>query len=233
MHHKDKRRIIAWLKDLREKQYIEWIYDGNDFINKTKPAVYSLDLNGIRHLRELDEYPIAELRKRYKEPSRTQAFIDKCILLANCCINLEYSSVGDIHYVYQLEADYLNPSSNDSRYDDLHKLKPNIYYEKSEARQKSVYIVYIFDATSPRYMIKKRLKDIAMYLYDEDWRGRLKTDSLAVHIACVSKKDLIYAKRFTARLLEDIGREDDAHIRFSTVDYININGVTGAIWEEV
>ncbi|HEU4965914.1 MAG TPA: hypothetical protein VFT53_00345, partial [Candidatus Saccharimonadales bacterium] len=26
MHHRDYRRINAWLKDLREKQYVEWIY---------------------------------------------------------------------------------------------------------------------------------------------------------------------------------------------------------------
>ena len=52
MGHKDKRRIGAWLKDLREKHYIEWIYS-TDFAEKTKPAIYYLGINGIRLLRTL------------------------------------------------------------------------------------------------------------------------------------------------------------------------------------
>ncbi len=50
MHHTDKRRISSWLKDLGEKQYIEWIYQADDPIESTKPAIYYLGLNGIRCL---------------------------------------------------------------------------------------------------------------------------------------------------------------------------------------
>src|SRR5579884_2239122 len=79
LNHKDKRRIISWLKDLREKQYVDWRYDATDFIAKSQPAIYYLSLNGIRYLRQLDIYPNEDLRKRYKEPNRTQVFIDRCL----------------------------------------------------------------------------------------------------------------------------------------------------------
>jgi hypothetical protein len=46
MNHKDKKRVIVWLRDLRKKQYIEWIYS-TDFVEKTKPAIYYLSLNGM------------------------------------------------------------------------------------------------------------------------------------------------------------------------------------------
>lgn len=111
LHHKDKRRIFAWLKDLREKEYIEWIYDKNDFANKTKPAVYYLGLNGIRYLRTLNEYPSTELRKRYKESSRQQSFIGRCLTLADCCITAGTKSIGDVQYSYALEADYTKPNN--------------------------------------------------------------------------------------------------------------------------
>jgi len=39
LNHKDKRRIIAWLSDLRSKGYVEWIYS-TDFTEKSKPAIY-------------------------------------------------------------------------------------------------------------------------------------------------------------------------------------------------
>ena len=39
LNHKDKRRIISWLKDLRDNKFIDWKYNATDFIEKTKPAI--------------------------------------------------------------------------------------------------------------------------------------------------------------------------------------------------
>src|SRR6266496_3334797 len=65
LNHKDKRRIISWLKDLRDKQYVDWHYNATGFITKSQPGIYYLGLNGIRYLRSLNEHPSQELRKRY------------------------------------------------------------------------------------------------------------------------------------------------------------------------
>lgn len=66
MGHTDKRRVSSWLKDLREKQFIDWFYDPDNPNEKPKPAIYFLGINGIRFLRESGDYPEDELRKRYK-----------------------------------------------------------------------------------------------------------------------------------------------------------------------
>lgn len=124
--HKDPKTINLWLRDLRAKGYVEWIYSTH-FAEKTKPAVYYLGLNGVRYLRTLtrtshDEdgetvaspaYPPEELRKRYKEPARSQTYIDRCVLIANCCITLERADTENeaegkkLRFYYQTEADYL------------------------------------------------------------------------------------------------------------------------------
>ena len=102
LRHKDPKTINLWLRDLRAKGYVEWIYSTH-FAEKTKPAVYYLALNGVRYLRtvtrkskdddgnivELPTYPSEELRKRYKEPTRSQTYIDRCILIAGCAIALQ------------------------------------------------------------------------------------------------------------------------------------------------
>ncbi len=49
LRHKDPKTINLWLRDLRAKGYVEWIYS-NHFAEKTKPAIYYLGLNGVRHL---------------------------------------------------------------------------------------------------------------------------------------------------------------------------------------
>ncbi|MCA9344861.1 replication-relaxation family protein [Candidatus Saccharibacteria bacterium] len=40
LKHKDKKTINLWLKDLRQKDYINWIYNKHHFAEKTKPAIY-------------------------------------------------------------------------------------------------------------------------------------------------------------------------------------------------
>jgi hypothetical protein len=120
MGHKDYKTINLWLKNLREKEYVAWIYSTH-FAEKTKPAIYYLGLNGIRHLKQLTTtgedgnkqpaYAPEELRKRYRESTRSQTYIDHCVLLADCCITLQQHSIKTVGYYYQTEADYLLESS--------------------------------------------------------------------------------------------------------------------------
>jgi hypothetical protein len=222
MHHKDRRRIGAWLKDLREKEYIEWIYS-TDFAEKTKPAVYYLGINGVRFLKTLNEYPIAEVRKRYRDYTRQKDFIARSLLLVDCVINLEERSrnVDGLEYSFAVRADYTDP---DSDHYFLRDLAPDLYYEKQERQADSIattsYLVTVIDPTLPRYMVRKRLAEYVTYLYDGDWRNDIDATELVVHIACPTKADLIYAKRRTRLLLERIGRDNDTHIRFSTVEKV-------------
>jgi hypothetical protein len=242
MHHTDKRRISSWLKDLRQKQYIEWIYQPDDPIESTKPAIYYLGLNGIRFLRQFDEYPIEELRKRYTESSRKRGFVDRCLLLANCCINMEVRTAGGsgVTYTYSLESDYLNPDSEYHFLCESEFIHPSLCYLKEEEADDGLtetsYLVEILDATTPRYMVKKKLKDYANFLDSDEWEGGMGDGELPiVHIACPSVAELIYAKRYTRKLLEDIGQEDneDICIRFATIEQVKKLGVTGKIWEGV
>src|ERR1017187_1843369 len=62
MGHKDYKRINVWLADLRDNHYVEWIYS-TDFLEKSKPGIYYLGLNGIRWLKEHQDHPIEEFRK--------------------------------------------------------------------------------------------------------------------------------------------------------------------------
>lgn len=231
MHHKDKKRITTWLKDLRQKQYIEWIYDKDDFINKTKPAVYYLNLNSIRYLKTLDEYPASELRKRYKESLRKPDFITKCITIADCCIALEASVTDTVDFSWVVEADYINPSSD---YYFLNELRPGLCFTKRTSTEKKNYLVEVFDVTTPRYMVKKRLKDYIDYLDGDEWQDATGDDlPPIVLIVLPTTAELIYAKRRAGRLLEDSGQDEDLHVRFATAEQLGLHGVTGIIWEEV
>lgn len=233
LSHKDKKTINVWLKDLTQKQYTERMYDADDFVGKTKPAVYYLALNGIRFLKTLDKYPPEELRKRYREAERQQDFIDRCLLLTDCCVAFKNRSTGDVQYSYVTQADYADPESG---YHSLSELGPHLYVGKREPKTTTNYLIEAFDATLPRYRVRKRLKDYVDYVSGGDWERETDDDKPPIALLILpTKSELIYAKRRTRKLLEDEGidEDDDIHIRFSTIEKVRQKGATEKIWEEV
>lgn len=228
LKHKDKRRIISWLKDLREKQYVDWHYNSTDFISKSQPGIYYLSLNGIRYLRSLNQYPNEELRKRYKEPTRTQAFINHCLLIADCCIALQNKSNDELKYGCVLPADYVDP---DSKYHFLDEIKPHLFFSKHQGNKTTNYLLEDFEQMLPRYQLRKRLKDYVDYLANEDWEDTLDEAPIILFVL-PNTAELLYVKRRVRKLLEDEYIED-ASIRVTTTEKLKAQGITSMIWEEV
>ena len=235
LHHKNKVRSSRWLKDLKEKQYVQWIYDAHDFVNKTKPAIYYLSLHGIRYVRSSGNYPDEELRKRYKEPSRKQVFIDRCLLIADCCLALQAKSKsnGDLRYTWVLPADYADPGST---YYFMNELKPHLCFIKQNDEQVTGYLLEALDPLMPRYAVKKRIKDYTEYVLSGCWQDETGyDDSPIILIACPTVADLMYAKRRARKEIEDNDMDEDeaSRIRFATIEKVKQLGATARIWEEV
>jgi hypothetical protein len=226
--HKDKRRIISWLKDLRDKEYVDWHYDATNFITKSKPAIFYLSLNGIRYLREFGEYPAEELQKRYKEPGRSQVFIDRCLLIADCCIALQAKADDQINYPYLLPSDYVSPGNT---YHFLHELKPHLFFSKQQGNEATNYMLENFEPTHPRYQLRKRLKDVIAYLA-ENWDEDNGPTPVAL-LVCANMPDFMYVKRRITQLIGEIDGRRELHIRLTLVDKIRATGITSMIWEEV
>lgn len=233
LKHKDKRRIISWLKDLRDKQYVDWHYNANDFIAKSQPGIYYLSLNGIRYLRSLNTYLNEKLRKRYREPGRTQIFINRCLLIVDCCITLQAKSNNGLKYTCVLPSDYIDPNSE---YNFLSELKPSLCFIKEDNDQTTIYLLEVFDPLMPRYAVRKRIKDYVEYLASGDWQDEAgHDDPPVILIACPTVADLIYCKRRAKKESEDndLSEDEASRIRFATIEKIKELGVTARIWEEV
>ena len=191
MNHKDRKTINLWLRDLRAKQYVEWIYS-TDFAEKTKPAIYYLGVNGIRLLKTLEWdddthiYPLEELRKRYREDSRSQTFIDRCLLIADCCITMEQQNKAGRakSYSYVTQADYVDPGNEYNFLNESELIRPHLCFVKKERKKgeevTTSYLLEVFDATLPRYRIKKRLDNYVQYLDDGEWEGETEAENLPI-----------------------------------------------------
>ena len=248
LKHKDKKTINLWLKDLRAKSYTDWIYNKDHFAEKTKPAIYYLGINGLRHLQNIDFHPSEELRKRYREHERSQTFIDRSLTIADVCVSLEgardESYFPQTWYIYETEADYLSDSYyhflSDNEYIHPHLcFSKELYDGLDDPHAIESYLLEIFDATLPRYRLRNRLKKYVEYLDEEmdEWEQMTYGDPLPVILlVCASLTDLIYAKRRTRGLLAEIWEHEDnerPHLRFTTADKLKQFGVTTEqIWEE-
>lgn len=228
LNHKDKRRIITWLKDLREKEYIDWHYDPTNFIAKSQPAIYYLSLNGIRYLRSLNQYPTDELRKRYKEPTRTKVFIDRCLLVTDCCIALIAKSDDNLQYNFSLPADYIDPN-NPRHY--LDELKPQLYFSKHRNGDVTEYLLENFEQSLPRYQLRKRIRDYVEYLVDI--QGEADGEPPITLFICSTTADLLYVKRCTRGLLDERSNDDGMHVRVTTLDKVRASEIVSMIWEEI
>lgn len=239
MHHKDPKTINMWLKDLRSKDYLAWIYSTH-FAEKTKPAVYYLSLNGVRYLRSLTDnqgyalLPDSELHKRYKEFKRRSDFIERSILIADCCINLEAQNTNQLQRTCIIEADYID---EDHELHLLAELRPNLYIKREQQAENEAevittnFLLTIADASLPRYRLRKRIKNYVEYLDDDMWEGD--DPGPIVLVACATLSDMIYAKRLTRKLLEDLYDDGNIHIRFSTIAKMKQQGVSAKIWESI
>jgi hypothetical protein len=245
LKHKDPKTINLWLKDLRAKGYVEWIYSTH-FAEKTKPAIYYLGLNGIRYLKKLETYAIDDLHKRYREATRSQTYIDRCVLLADCCIALEQKRTSSIHYYYETEAEYLDDTGYYNFLAEDELIHPNLCFSKEkydESAKEDVtvdsYLLEIFDATLPRYRMKKRLENYIKYLDEEDyeWKEQTDTEKLPILLfVCPRTSDLIYAKRRMRGLIAETWEYDDEErpdVRFTTTEKLKQPGIFAKeIWEK-
>ena len=244
MGHNDYKRINVWLADLRDNQYVGWIYS-TDFTEKNKPGIYYLGLNGIRWLKQNQDHPNEEFRKRYRESARSRGFIDQCTLIANCCIAMDRKNVSQdsadkvsSHYTYALQTDYTDPENDYHFLSESEQIQPGLCFEKTVETKNAVTVttclVEVVEATMPRYRVRKRLKNYIEYLEDGEWQSETDEDEpnpIAMFV-CPTLTDLIYCKRATKRLLEEKWGED-IRMWFTTVEKLNALGVTEKIWEEV
>src|SRR4030081_3582793 len=76
LNHKTHNRINNWLKDLREKGYVERIYS-TTYGEHTKPAIYSIGPNGVSFLKEQNNLSSLQVQTLRRQTKRSKGFIDR------------------------------------------------------------------------------------------------------------------------------------------------------------
>lgn len=233
LRHKNKKTISVWLKDLKEKHYLEWDYS-TKFGENTKPAIYHTGINGIRFLKTQDDCSMEVIQKLYRDGKREESFKQQCILIADASLNFisKSTDTSNITFSFETASDY---AIENSRFHFLAEIEvePSLCFIKQRSNKKTYYLVDVFDATIPNYRIRKRLRNYYDFYQSGEWENKMTKTFPVILFICPTKSVLIYAKRYTKKMLEENQNPDDLHIRFATVDEVKEFGITGEIWEEV
>jgi hypothetical protein len=235
--NKDYKNVNEWLADLREKQYLDWIYS-TDYTERRKPAVYFIGINGIRYLKTQSDCVPELVRRLYRDKSRSSSFITSCLLLGDCAVTLQTSRPDGVTYDFATQSDFAKPGSKYHVLADNNcqllfiKHKPvDQAAETGEDEAISRSMLQIVEENLPDYRAKKRIRDCILFYNSGDWERATEVPFPDALFLCHTLPQLITLKRYAGYLLNEADRPDGLHIKFSTLDKVKELGVTGRVWE--
>ncbi|HEY1074726.1 MAG TPA: replication-relaxation family protein [Patescibacteria group bacterium] len=230
LKHKYHKRINDWLRDLYEKDYVGRIYSTN-FGENTKPAIYYIGSNGIRFLKTQDDCCTEIIQRLYREKSRQESFISRCILIADICLELEAKTSNILSYDLLTES---NLADTESPFHFLTEFDFQLCATKytGKSKKKIRFLLSVFDTTLPRYRMRNRIKKYFEFYASNEWEDATGEAFPNIYVMCPTKALMIYCKRLTKTLLEEQDAEG-LHLYFTYEGLVKKAGVTSEIWESV
>ncbi len=231
LNHKNNRRVKEWLKDLREKNYLEWIYS-TKFEQKSKHAIYYTGLNGIRWLKTQEDCTPEVIRKLYRDGKIEKPFIERSILIGDICLNLTKESNKTESFSLATASDYAHQNTLFHFLTELKDHAPDLCISDQIGKNVIYYLLSMIDPTLPRYKIRSRVGQYVNFYYSNTWEDHTHKPFPIFLIVALEKSDLIYAKRYAKKVLEQNQNPKDLHIAFAMADEVKQFGINSNIWEE-
>jgi len=210
LHHKYHKRINDWLKDLNQKNYLGKIYS-TKLGQNNKPAIYCIGLNAIRYLKTQD-YPTDQLQKLYREDERSQDCIDKYILLAEICLDMQNKTDDKTKYSAATKSDFADKYS---KFNFLAIIAPDLVFLKDSDGMKKYYLLEIFEPTLPQYSIRKKIKQYFDFYFSNAWEDNTQETFPTLLLVCSTTPALISTKRLAKKMLSEYD-DIDLKIEFLT-----------------
>ena len=219
--HKDTRNVQNWLKDLREKGYIEYRdFNRNKFIANTKPAIYFLTKVARKKLKTNPKCELEVLNRVYQEKGTSDKFVDRHIFLADIFLNLssQMERSEKLHYSTQ---------ANLKGFNYFPKPMPDAYIAIKGPKKTKRYFLFLLDERTPWYILDKRIKDYLKYADDNQWSDYSHDPLPSFLIICPSQR----TKKHLFRLISN--EMPDTSFYLATKDDIERSGFKGDAWQKV
>lgn len=194
LHHKNPKNINVWLKDLTEKEYTGRIYE-NTREGMIIPARYYIKKNGIKFLRKQQNIEKSYLPKLHQEDRRSNAFIQKCLLIGEIYLGLVEKWGSSAGFKFYTQSDFPRDGV-------IRELSPSFAYIKEINNEIEHHACEILDEGMDNRKIEGRIKKYIAFFSEDEESGN------NIIFICPSDRIQRYVSRFTKRYMEEEEIED-------------------------
>src|SRR3989344_170444 len=176
--HKNPKRIQTWLQDLVKKGYIRYRdFDRKKFINKTRPAIYTLTKLARKKLKSNPKCELQTLHRVYQEEGNSIAFVYRQVFLADIFLNMQL----------QLEKDeklHFSTKANLVGFEYFPNPIPDAYIAVKSPKKTKRYFLYLLEEKIPMKKFEAKIHKLADYADNNEWAEYSKDKLPAFLIIC-------------------------------------------------
>jgi len=223
--HKYYNRIIIWLNELTQTQYIKRYYNPKTV---TIPAIYSLGTKARKYLKNNPEFKYVKeklLDRIWREQTLSEQFKKHCIFIADIYIELIKLT--------QKSSSKLNFRTKTDLYEikDLIKPLPDAYFtiEEKDGKVKR-YFLDIFDELPARMILRRRIRKYFDYYEKNIWQEKVAGDFPNIILIAPDQRFKNYLKKQILIMLEN---EPELNFYLSTWEEIKKQGFTSKTLEKI
>lgn len=158
-NHKDNKLIKEWLRDLRNKKYIDMDYKREDININRQPAKYFLTTVGRKLLKGQEGFDTTMLNKVYKEKTRKSVFKDHCLEVVDMYIFFRS------HREPGYELIFFTPP-NLTKYEYFPKTNFDAYFALRKKKKFRRFLLHVFNGSEPAWVVRRTIRQYIKY-YDE------------------------------------------------------------------
>lgn len=214
LKHKHHSRILNWLNDLNEKQFIKQSYDKKF---TSDPAVYSLAALSRKYLKNMPKIKPSLLDRVWRETKYTDQFKNHHLFLADIYLSLltlANSSKAKLHFHTKTDL-----------YGMEHLISPNpdAYFALEDNKNNiKRYFLDIFDDARPS-LFRNRVRQYFQYFDSDEWQDSTNKPFPAIILICPSVKIKNHLYYYIRKKLEN---ESSINFYLTTKDAVSNQGLT-------
>lgn len=214
--HKYPNRIIIWLNELTEQNYIRRYYDKSKV---TIPAIYSLGLKGRKYLKQnakTEKIKPSLLDRIWREPTLSNQFRQHCLFVADIylsLVKLTQSTKATLHFYAKT---------------DLFGLKylilpnPDAYFSIEETTGlKKSYFLDMIDELPARMVLRKRIRQYFEYFDNNYWQDHNNSPFPSIIFVCPDNRSSNYLH---TQIQKKLDSEPEIVFYLTTKDIIQKSG---------
>jgi len=223
-NHKDPHRVKEWLSYLTNNGFITMDYSRKTVAASQQPAIYSLAPKARHILKENKKCEIAVLQRIYKEKTRTERFIKKCLFIADMYLFFLAQKKQDEELSFFTE-------SMLTTYDFFPEELPSAYIVVKKGVKTRRYFLEVFDALTSLGRIRYKFRSYLEYRESGEWEANAGGEKFPALLFVFPSERIKKHIAHYAKAIFEKEYEEKLHLFLTTQERIHLENKL--IWEKV